>query len=240
MTDDDHAGWSEDLAAYALGALEPEPAAALEGHLEGCERCRAELRWLTPAVQVLPESVQRVEPAPGLRVRLMAEVEGEARSRDRTAGGLRQRAAAWLRGSGSGPIGLRPATSIAALLLVVAVAGFALGGALGGSDSGGDESTIVAGKAPGVTARMVSEGDGGTLRLDNVHQIPDGKVLEAWVQREGAVEAVPALFVPDHEGRASTQLPSMDGVEVVMVTAEPKGGSEEPTGEPLITIPVPG
>jgi len=242
MNDDDHVHWSEDLAAHALGALEPERAAELERHLEDCERCREELLWLTPAAQALPEGVERVEPSPRLRARLMAEVEADAREAHRAAaGGFRQRAAAWLRGSGSGPIGLRPAAGIAALLLVVTVAGLALGGALGGgSDGGGGESTIVAGKPPGVTATMVDEGDGGTLRLANVHQLPDGRVLEAWVLRDGEVEAVRALFVPDHQGQASTQLPPMAGVEEVMVTAEPKGGSETPTGKPLIAISVPG
>jgi anti-sigma-K factor RskA len=223
MTETDHDRWSEDVAAYVLGVLEPERAAALERHTEGCERCRADLRWLTPAAQALPERVERVAPPPQLRARLMAEVEAEAGTGERRRVRLRLPA-------------LRPAIGFAALALVAAaVLGYAIGG---GSDGG--ESTIVAGEAPAVTATMVDEGDGGTLRLANVHQLPDGKVLEAWVQREGEVEAVPALFVPDHEGRASTQLPSMDGVEAVMVTAEPKGGSEQPTGEPLITIAVPG
>lgn len=245
MTDDDHKRWNEDLAAYLLGALEPEQATALERHAAGCERCRAELRWLTPAVQALPEGVERVEPAPQLRTRLMAAVEADARGAPAgadAAPGLRGRAAAWLRGLGSGPMGLRPVAGMAvALLVVAAIGGFALGGGIGSdSDAGGGESTIAAGKAPGVTATMVDEGDSGTLRLANVHQLPDGRVLEAWVLREGEVEAVRALFVPNHEGEASTQLPSMDGVEEVMVTAEPKGGSEEPTGEPLIAIPVPG
>ena len=241
MSETDHNRWREDVAAYMLGALEPEQAAALERHAEGCERCRAEMRWLTAAVDALPESVERVEPPPALRARLMAEVRADVAAAQPapakpTAGaplstpGLQKRPAwgrRWL---------LRPALGFAALVLVVAaVLGYAIGGDSGG---GGGESTIVAGEAPGVTAEMVDEGDGGTLRLANVHQLPDREVLQAWVQRDGEVEAVPALFVPDHEGRASTQLPSMDGVEEVMVTAEPKGGSEAPTGEPLIAIQV--
>lgn len=226
MSGTDHDRWSEDLAAYALGALEPDATTALDRHLEGCEHCRAELRWLGPAVGALPESVERVEPAPALRARLMAEVEADARP----AAEPRRSRLRWRL--------LRPAIGFAALaLLVAAVLAYALGG---DSVEGGSESTIVAGQPPGVTATMVDEGDGGTLRLANVRQLPDGKVLEAWVLRDGEVEAVRALFVPDHEGRASTQLPKMDGVEEVMVTAEPKGGSEQPTGEPLIAIPVSG
>jgi len=242
MTDVDHERWSEDLAAYLLGALEPERAEAIARHADGCERCRAELRWLTPAAQALPEGVRRMEPPPELRARLMAEVEADAaRSASQAepprASELDRRRPSWLARLGAGPMGLRPVAGVAAAILVVAaIAGFALGGGLGSGADGGGESTIAAGRAPGVTATMVNEGDSGTLRLANVHQLPDGKVLEAWVQRDGEVEPVRALFVPDRDGRASTRLPGMDGVEAVMVTAEPKGGSEQPTGEPLITI----
>ncbi len=31
----------------------------------------------------------------------------------------------------------------------------------------------------------------------------------------------------------------MDGVEVVMVTTEPKGGSKSPTSSPIVTVSVP-
>ena len=58
----DHNRWREDLAAYMLGALERDEAAEFERHLEGCERCREEMRWLEPAVQTLPEAVERQEP----------------------------------------------------------------------------------------------------------------------------------------------------------------------------------
>ncbi len=41
--DDKHTSFQDDLPAYALGALDPEEAAALEVHLQTCETCRAEL-----------------------------------------------------------------------------------------------------------------------------------------------------------------------------------------------------
>ncbi len=41
--DDKHLAFQEDLAAYALGALDAEETAALEAHLQTCETCRAEL-----------------------------------------------------------------------------------------------------------------------------------------------------------------------------------------------------
>jgi hypothetical protein len=86
---------------------------------------------------------------------------------------------------------------------------------------------------------MISEGDSGTLQLANVRELPDERVLEAWVQRDGEVEPVQALFVPDRNGRASTTIGDMRGVDVVMVTTEPPGGSGSPTSSPIVTIPVP-
>jgi anti-sigma-K factor RskA len=246
MNENDHERWNEDVAAYMLGALESGEAAELERHAAGCEHCREEMRWLTPAVDALPEGVERLQPPAELRARLLAEVRADGaaatdRAGDPTAApSLFARASHWLRDLGSGPMGLRPVAGVAAAVLVVAaVAGFAIGGGIGSDSGGGAESTVVAGKAPGVTAEMVSEGGSGTLHLANVKQLPSDRVLEAWVQRDGEIEAVEALFVPDREGRASTELPDMDGVEVVMVTKEPSGGSTTPTGEPLISIKVP-
>jgi anti-sigma factor RsiW len=242
MTETNHERWSEDVAAYLLGALEPEEAVQLEHHAEDCERCQAEIRWMTPAVDALPESVERLEPPRELRERMMAEVRFDAEPTEASAAepaaGIFGRASNWLRELGSGPMGLRPVVGFAAAVLVVAaVAGFAIGGGIG-SDSG-RTSTVRTGRAPGITAQVVSSDSGGTLHLANVKQIPDSRVLEAWVQRDGEVEPVEALFVPDRKGQASTELPDMDGVEVVMVTTEPKGGSRSPTSSSIVTIAIP-
>jgi anti-sigma factor RsiW len=252
MTETDHRRWSEDVAAYMLGALEPGEAAELERHAGGCERCREEIRWLRPAVNALPESVERLQPPRALRSRVMAEVradageevavgagERDARGEERAAeSGLWGRASNWLRDLGSGPMGLRPVVGLAAAVLVVAaVAGFAIGGGIG-SGEGGETTTISSGHPPGVTAEVVSKGGSGTLHLANVKRLPRDRVLEAWVQRNGEVEPVEALFVPNREGRASTEVPDMDGVEVVMVTTEPTGGSKSPTSAPIATVPI--
>jgi len=234
MSADDHNCWSEDLAAYALEALEPGEAAEFERHLAGCERCQAELRWLVPAVQSLPESIERQEPPRRLRESLMAEVRADARAEGGSpARERRGLLPEWLRGTK-----MQLATGFAVVLLAVAaVAGYEIG--KGGSGGKGGASTVVSHQPGGVTAAMVREGDGGTLKLAGVHQLPPGKVLEAWVQREGKVEAVPALFVPAREGRASTMIADMSGVDTVMVTEEPQGGSKQPTSEPIATMTVP-
>jgi anti-sigma-K factor RskA len=246
MSESNHEHWQEDVAAYMLGALEPARATELEQHLESCERCQAQVRWLMPALNALPQSVERQEPPPGLRTRVLAEVRADAGAASTERGdapaGPVHRLGAWLRSLGSGPMGLRPVVGLAAaVLVVVAVAGYAIGGGIGGGDDGSSGgSTVVAGKAPGVTAKVVMKGEGGgTLHLANVKQLHDEHVLEAWVQREGEVEPVRALFVPDDKGRATTTIADMEGVEVVMVTTEPRGGSEAPTSSPIVTVPIP-
>jgi len=241
MTNTDHDRWNEELAAYALGALDPPEAKALEQHLEECERCRAKARWLAPAVEALPEGVERREPPRQLRDSLMAEVRADARRERAEAadeGGALHRAGTWLRGiGGSGSPRWQPlAGTVAAVLIIAVLAGYVVGS--DDSGGGGKAETIISGKAPGVTAKLVREGEGGTLQLANVRRLPDDKVLEAWVERDGKVEAVPALFVPDQEGRAATTIADMAGVDVVMVTAEPKGGSETPTSAPIVTMPI--
>jgi anti-sigma-K factor RskA/putative zinc finger protein len=233
MRPDEHNRWSEDLAAYALAALEPGEAAEFERHLASCERCQTELRWLAPAVQVLPESVERQEPPRRLRENLMAEVRADARRAEDGSPARERRSLLpeWLRGGR-----LRLATGFAVVLFAVAaVAGYEIG--KGGSEGNGGAVTLSA-REHGIAVKMVREGDGGTLHLAGVHQLPPGKVLEAWVRREGTVEAVPALMVPDRKGQAETTIADMSGVDTVMVTEEPQGGSEEPTSPAIVTMSV--
>jgi anti-sigma-K factor RskA len=221
-----HESRRDEIAAYLLGALDSEETASLERHLAtGCVECRAELRWLGPAVRLLPESVPRVEPPPGLRQRLLEEARSDLEPEANT--GRRERRPLFA--------GWRPLAGFAALALIAAaVAGFAIGG----GSSGGESMTVVAGRPPGVTARIEGEGDAATLRLANVHQLPPDRVLEAWVRRGGRVVPVSGVFLPDREGRAMTMIPDIHGVEMVMVTSEPRSGSAAPTSAPMVTAKI--
>ncbi len=230
MNESDHGRWRDELAAYALGALEPGEAAELERHMAGCEACRTELEWLRPAVQLLPESVERVEPPPELREGLMEQVRAEAHRSARRSWGFQS-----LRSRGGG-LSWRPLAGLAAVVLVVAALGaYAIGGGSGGSGA----TTVVAGQAPGVTAEMVRDGESGTLHLTHLHQLPRDEVLQAWVQRDGRVVSAKTLFVPNRDGTASATIDDMDGVTTVMVTAEPRGGSVQPTSEPIVSVSIP-
>lgn len=68
--------------------------------------------------------------------------------------------------------------------------------------------------------------------------LPKGRVLEAWVERDGIGEAVPGLFAPDRCGRASATIDDMSGVSAVMVTREPTGGRTKPTTKLIVEVPL--
>jgi anti-sigma-K factor RskA len=228
MSEIDHEQWQNELAPYLLGALGPDEVDELDRHLAACAECRGELERLRPVAQVLPESVERVVPPPQLRARVMAEVHagiGEERARTRPAFGHRGRA-----------VFLRPAAAVVAVVLLAAAAlTFAIGD--GGPDD--EVTTVAAGKAPGVTAELVSEDDSGTLHLANLRSLPPNEALQAWVQRGKRVEPAGTPFVSRPNGTAVAEIDDMQGVSTVMVTVEPRGGSAFPTSDPLISVQAP-
>ncbi len=75
----DHAGFSEDLPLYALGALPPSDPARLriQTHLESCSACQMELAEFRSAAALLALSVD-MQPAPkDARHRLLASIARE-------------------------------------------------------------------------------------------------------------------------------------------------------------------
>jgi anti-sigma-K factor RskA len=225
---DDHLRWGDDLAAYALGALEPREAAEFEGHLVDCDVCRAELVRLTPAVDGLSTSVPRLEPPPALRKRIMDVVEAEAGARSVASTPQRPRrrwAWAW-----------RPApiAALAAAVVIAFVAGFALRG------GDGSTTTVSAEALTGtaVNAALVEHDGAWHLQVDKLPKAPADHVYEIWIQRGKDVQAS-SLFVLSRDGRAQVPLSEklQDG-DIVMVTVEPAGGSATPSSDPLLQAQV--
>jgi Anti-sigma-K factor rskA/Putative zinc-finger len=225
-----HERYRDDLAAYALGALEELEAAELRRHLADCEACRLELRSLQSAVDLLPGSVTQLGPPEALGKRLMATVRAEARDASRarieTAGSRR-----W---SDWGALLWRPATALAAsaLLIVGAAGGYLL-------RQPGDSSSVVAARplsaAPqNLAGTLEQEGESAILAVSRLPALPRGNVYEVWVERDGALEPS-SLFVPRRDGTAEAAVPgSLDDADAVLVTREPRGGSQHPTSPPLL------
>jgi len=229
-----HDRWQDASAAYVLGALDEAERAAFEDHLAGCPACREEVDDLLPAANALPMSVEPVDPPPSLKARIMAEVEREASllaaagpEADRPVPApARGRRLPWRMPR------LAPA-AVAAALLVLGVA-IGIGVA---TFRGAPERTVAAqvSGAPGATVEIEVNDEEGRLMARGLPAPPSGRVYQVWLKRAGhAAEPTAALFVPSRDGAATASVPgSMKGVDQVMITDEPDGGSPQPTGDLL-------
>jgi anti-sigma factor RsiW len=235
-----HDRWEDATAAYLLGALDDAERAGFEEHLAGCPACRAEVDELLPAARALPISVDPVEPPPGLKARIMADVEREASllaaagpEADRPPAAARRRR---FRLPSLHVPRLAPVAVAAALLLVGAGIGVAV------TQFGGEEPHTVSAqvtdtaRAPDAVADVEVNDDGATLVAHGLPAPPSGRVYQVWLKRPGhAPEPTSALFTPSTDGTATASVPGdMDGIAQVLVTDEPEGGSRMPTRDPLL------
>jgi hypothetical protein len=232
--------WSDEIAAYALGALDEREAALLEHHLDGCERCREELRWLQPAVDTIPASVEQLTPPPALRERLLETVRAEAAAE---AGAADRPAKRRFRLPFLGSVGLRPALVAGAVLLLAAgIAGYELRNTT--EEGGGAPTRTYTAKVPGTPVRgtLEVEGDKGYLHIENMPPNKPDQVYQAWLQEPpgpvGKSEVHPSsVFVVSQGGTGEVMLPhGLDGAAEVMITREPKGGSKLPSESPMMTV----
>jgi anti-sigma factor RsiW len=246
-----HESWKEQLPAYLLGALSPGEQADVEHHVGGCAECQAELRWLEPATGRLVNEVDQVEPSPRLKSRLMAAVAADiAENEDPETATApapavrrekRERRSRFDFSQLMRPVVLGAMTAV---LFAGVIVGYVVNGG-DGSTSGTDQGPVVTQTIPSrsnvgnADAVMVTTGNSGTLKVTNLPKLDDGEVYQAWVQKGQSVEPTDSLFTPRKDGTATTSIPDLSNVNTVMVSAEPKGGSEQPTTTPIITIDIP-
>jgi Anti-sigma-K factor rskA len=228
----------EDLVAYSLEALDPREAAAVEAHAPSCARCTRELEALAPAVAVLGESVEQLEPPPELRERVLAIVRREAEASQAEAHGAGE-AAAEPRPERRGLRGLllRPAMGLAAL----AIAAAGVGGYLVADNNGGGGAKSTVAVVP------MSKGIGGTLAvgdassmldLHGLEQLSGREVYQVWVAKGTSVRPS-SNFIPDSAGRAMTAVDGhLSSGTKVMVTREPHPGRTTPTPPILLSATV--
>ena len=235
----DHERWADAVGSYLLGALPPDEHDGFERHLADCAACRSDVDDLRVAADALPVSVPPVAPPPALKARIMAVVESEAEllaaagARGDTAGPAPARRAPARRRS-LGAWFARPGVALAcaAALLVGAVGGVVLSG------GGEDTRTVVAEtQAPGADVRLNVGEDGSTLVARNMPAPPAGRIYQVWLKRPGEdPEPTSVLWSTRADGSADVAVPgSLDGVEAVLVTDEPEGGSDAPTKAPVIS-----
>jgi hypothetical protein len=222
----------DDLVAYSLEALDPREAAAVEAHAPSCARCSRELEALAPAVAVLGESVEQLEPPPELRERVMAEVRADvARSAADQETTVRPRRRRGWRG-----LFMRPAIAVGLAIAIAAVGGYVIAGDGGG---GGTEQTTVPVVAQQGIGGTLAVGDTSSmLDLHGLHQLSGREVYQVWVAHGSNVKPS-SNFIPDSSGRAMT---AVDGTLTpgtkVMVTREPHPGQTAPTTPVLLSATV--
>jgi len=221
----DHREYRDELAAYALGALQTSEKLEVERHLAGCEECREYLLWLDPAVDLLPLSVAQDTPPASLKRSVMAVVEGEIKA-ERRAEKARKRSERGLWGTI-----WRPVT--AAVLSIALIGGVTVGWILRGDEPESEffEAESLAQIGPEMEAKLEVQGDEGTLHVVTLPGLPSEKDYQAWIQRDGEMKASTTFDIRE-DGDVRIE-GSLEGAEGVYITREPEGGSEVPT-EPIL------
>jgi anti-sigma-K factor RskA len=224
------------VAPYALDALDADERARFESHLDECTACRAELAGFAATTARLGESEAQAPPAE-LRERLMSEVATTRQERP-TVVAMKQSA---LRRT-------LPRLAVAAALLVGAAG---IGGYLVERDQSSDlraersAMTSIVAASDATTTNEAFEG-GGKVRLissatedaavivaSDLPGLEGGKVYQVWVVKDDS---------PTSEGVFATSgsmiMDGIDDADSVAITVEPKGGSKQPTTQPIVTLPV--
>jgi len=249
---------TDDAGAWVLGALPQDQEGRFAAHLETCAICRREVAELQMVADTLPLAAVQVAPPPELKDRIMSAVRAEAEvlraagpeadvvARGPTAPEEAATPAAPAqreRKRRDQPWWRRPIFALRPVPAAFAAAGIlALGIAFGALVSGGGPSEhtvqaqVVAPAAPGARAALTVTGDRATLAVRNFPSPPSGRVYQVWLKRPGraAPEPTNALF-DVRDGTATVDVPGgVDGVDQVLVTAEPNGGSAAPTRPPVV------
>lgn len=232
----------DELAAYALGALDPIEREPVDRHLADCAACRAEVRAFAETAWAIAETAGRDAPD-GLRAAIVARAERETRPLAEPRGfpaathrlGIGGRIVAALRR----PIPLAAPLALA-LLLIVSLVGLA--GARRDADgyaaalSGVAGARVVAltGTETALRGSVVIPASGAPAYLIlDLPAPPTGKTWEAWVLT--GQQPIAAGITAARTGVTTLLLTAPLGAgDGVAVTLEPAGGSQAPTSPPVL------
>ncbi len=247
-----HEQFADDLALYALGALEGPEKEALEQHLKVCPPCQNELQQLQSDATLLALSTIGPVPSPRLRKRLLRSIAGERRAPVTVP----KRFARWL---------LVPYAVSAALIVVAAFLwneSRSLSRTLANLEQRHSEmekqvrvaqdlaNTLTSPESKRFTLAPVKalpqpqgrayylSGTGHLIFLaNNLAPLPPNKVYELWLIPSAGSPIPAGLFQPDSRGVATVVNPPLAaGIEAkaFAITIEPAGGSLAPTSQPIM------
>jgi len=235
----------EDLKdAYVLGALPQEERAAFERYLATHPERQAEIDELGAFANLLAFSPQQQEPSPELRRRVMDVVEAEAApTQDRRRSvfsGIREYLA-W-----------RTVALGVATVLVVGLLSWnvllqeqvqALTGQVEEARTEQPERQVQEGRTirlegawaqQGASAEVASIDENRVILVaEDMPSVPENRTCQIWVIHDD-VPTPSGLFDPDGNMTATPVTTSIEKADAIAITVEPVGGSEKPTGDPVL------
>jgi len=245
----------EDLKdAYVLGALPEEERRSFENYLAAHPERQAEIDELGAVAGLLALSPQEQEPSQELRSRIMEVVEAEGEPRRVGRRSVTERIADYL--------SVRNLALGAAVLLMIGLLSWNvmlqgqvqdLQGQVAESQNQvhklQDEvaqdqkqvqrsQTIKLGGSwadQGAEAEVASIGKNRIILVaKNMPSVPENKTCQIWVIK-GDVPKPSGLFQPDGNMTATPVTNPITNAEVIAVTVEPAGGSNQPTSDPVLS-----
>lgn len=227
------------LALAGLGVLPSTDNATLGEHLQGCAQCRLAAKHYRQAVALLPSGLEPLEPPAAVRRILMQTVYAEAHpapAPQRRLSARRWSAPRWRAFSLGGA-----ATAVAGLAAVLAIA-------LHPSPSPAHTYTVFGTTSdPGVhgTLTYYSDSQQAVLSVSGLPALVSvagaaPQVYEVWLVRAGGAASGAAFLEQSPSTTTWSTVIHADLAHVVAVaaTAEPAGGSPQPTGAQLLTAQV--
>ena len=230
---------TEELAGYALGALEGSEGIRVETHVATCATCASALAQYRAIVSTLPIGLDPVAPPP----EAWAAIRAEARRQRLPVGAGNRVRPSWRRAMW--PV----LTTLVASLLVWNVVlqreltrrapGPAPGPEVDALSRRPGRLVILVGTGqPGASARLfVAVDGGGHLAISGLTPLPRGRTYQLWFIGTGASAVTGGTFGVNARGLAWAKAgvpASLDEVRAIAVTEEPAPGSVSPTGQQLL------
>jgi anti-sigma-K factor RskA len=234
-----HERFDELKDAYALGALPEQERRELEEYLAAHPERQAEIDELGNVASLIALSPPEQEPPSELRRSIMDVVEAEAQRPP-------ARTRSWLAGVRE-LLSVRNLALGAAALLVIGLFSWNMllqgqvqdlqGQVASLQDS--QQSRMVALAGTGAAQRAEAEvillkDHKAVLMAEDMPRVPENKTYQIWVI-EDDVPQPSGLFEADGDTVAAVVEKPLDEDDVIAITIEPNGGSQQPTTDPMLT-----
>jgi anti-sigma-K factor RskA len=240
----DHEKYEPSLAAWVLGALDAEEAAAIAAHVDGCSECRETARRLGRVASMLPLEVEEPEPPASLRSRILALTASPPRPSLGREDFRPAHGPSRAQRRGPSMFDRVPALAAAAAVLLALTVGAVVGEVAGRTTSPPSQAEVARftlsghGSMAGAQATVVDLKHDGVALVDftGLPPLQPGNVYELWLIRPDKQPQPAGVFVPDSNGTKVVVVATpLAGYVTVAVTTElGPNGVQAPTQQPQL------